>query len=100
MEYTCLRSCLASDCLALEATRMNLGIANAASIPMMTTTIINSIRVNPADFFLFCPFIFTPLPGCLRLKKRGGWRTIPLLAVLLVHRIVDGAEQCAILVNR
>src|SRR5437868_3692744 len=46
-----LRLALASDCLARAWKRRKFGMAMAARMPMIATTIINSIKVKPREFF-------------------------------------------------
>ena len=48
---------LASDCLALIWNCWNLGIAKAARIPMIATTTISSIKLNP-ELLVVINFVF------------------------------------------
>src|SRR5690242_7015922 len=64
-----LRAVFASDCLALHWNFRKFGMAMAARMPMMATTIISSMSVKPLVTFLRLD-ILTPV----------GWAQIALLA--------------------
>src|SRR5437773_5006728 len=81
---------MAADSLAETRARRRLGIAMAAMIPMMATTIRSSMRVKPAvlasaDFLLIVP--------SSRRRNRGGAEAPPQLKQWLLEDVAGGGRD-------
>src|SRR5207247_8726058 len=64
--------------LAETRARSRLGIAIAAMMPMIATTISSSIRVKPFSFFIDSPYAFEALGGPITQEPFPGAWTVTL----------------------